>query len=520
MSLRPQPDSPATWDAYKRFDVTGRYSRGMNCIGTNRHGKRCAWDIPKVKYDDLRRILDWVETQPPQDAEDYLRDIASLSLCQDYHQNQAYRIAEGWRVMLKEISDAVATTGPTLEEKFQLLEERIGEEQKTKADLQAQVEKYKTQLSSLEISLGGQLHIERQNLEAERRKVEALRNDRDNRLVEASKESEDMKKKEKEKDRIHAQNIAGLENTVAGLESTVEGLENTVVMSTKQKEEQKEQIAGLESTVARLESTVAVLENMVVISTKQGEKQKEEIAKQTEQIAKQEAELKTRTDNIDTLENAKLALLQKVDNLSFLLGEEKKTREGVQTKSEKVESTNSSLLVEIENLNSQIVESTTTIEALKASVAEAERNEQEVSDRAKDLQTRLAEERKAKADLEETGGKLSDKLQSLDAELAARTGSAAALSEEVERLKVANLGLVAERETLQAKLGLEEGELASLFEQLRLSNQRHEDARKRPFRFMTKCWLEKVRTNRKKDSLNEPAFQGKRNTQRSGLASS
>ncbi|CZR56454.1 uncharacterized protein PAC_06342 [Phialocephala subalpina] len=464
MALLLQPNSTPTWDAYTSFNVTGRFSRGMNCIGINRHGRRCAWDIPKVKYDDLRRILDWVETQPPQDAEKYLRDIASLSLCQDFHQNQSYDFVEDWRAMLKKIPYAVAETGPTLEEKFQRLQEKSVEWQKTKASLEAQVDKYKAQLSSLEVSLGGQLHIDRQNLEAERQKVEALQIDRDNRLVEASKKIEYMKeeiKGVKEEIRIYGQNIADLESTV--------------VLSTKQKEKMKQQ------------------------------------------IAEQEAELKTRSENIEILENAKLSLLQKVDNLSFLLEDGKETLQEAQEKSETVENMNSSLLREIKNLNSQLEESKRTIEALEAGAAEAEIKERKLSDRARNLQTYLEEERKVKADLEET---LSDKLQSLDAELATRTGSAAALSKEVDRLKKENGGVLGEKEILQANLDLGEGELARLLEQLRLSNQRNEDARKRPFRFMTKCWLEKVQTNRKKDTLNEFAWQGKRNTQRSELASS
>ncbi len=407
----------------------------MNCIGINRHGRRCAWDIPQVKYDDLRCILDWVETQPPQEAEKYLRDIASLSLCQDFHQNQSSGFVNDWRAMLKKIPYTVAEPGPTPKEKLQLLEEQIREEQKTKAGLQAQVDKYKAQLSSLEASLGGQLHKERQ-------KVEALQTDRDNRLVKASKEIENMK----EKLRIHDQNIADLKSTV--------------VMSTKQKRKLKEQ------------------------------------------IAEQEAELKTRSDIIGTLESAKLAMIQKVENLSFLLEEGKKTLEGAQEKSETVENRNLSLLRDIENLGIQLEERKKLIEALEASAAEAEINEWKLSERAKNLQTYLEEERKVKADLEETNRKLLDKVKSLDTELAMRAGTAAVLSEELDGLKMENLGLGGEKETLQANLTQGEGELARLLEQLRVSNQRNEDARKRPFRFITNCWLEKVRTSRTKTLLN------------------
>jgi hypothetical protein len=96
-------DSQRLWDAYTAFNVTGRYARGMNCYGTNRHGRRCNWDISRHKYEELRRILDYIETQPPRDAEEYLRDIARVCLCQDFHQGQAGGLVTTWESMLKDI---------------------------------------------------------------------------------------------------------------------------------------------------------------------------------------------------------------------------------------------------------------------------------------------------------------------------------------------------------------------------------------------------------------------------------
>ncbi|KAE8447883.1 hypothetical protein EG329_010112 [Mollisiaceae sp. DMI_Dod_QoI] len=144
------------WDAYAAFDVTGRHSRGMNCIGENRHGRRCAWDIPNEKYVELRRLLDHIETKSPREAEGFLRDIASLSLCQDFHQNQAYGFMADWRAMLQDIAARIPA-GPTVEERNKFLEERFTADQKEKGDLQVQLEQSKTRAVDQVLAISQQL---------------------------------------------------------------------------------------------------------------------------------------------------------------------------------------------------------------------------------------------------------------------------------------------------------------------------------------------------------------------------
>jgi len=93
---------PIKWDAYRSFNITSRDSDGMTCVGTANYGNRCRWDISDGKFSQICSILDDLETRAPVNALSSLESLARLSLCEEYHQGQAYDKVAEWRVAIEE----------------------------------------------------------------------------------------------------------------------------------------------------------------------------------------------------------------------------------------------------------------------------------------------------------------------------------------------------------------------------------------------------------------------------------
>jgi len=561
-----QPDAVVSWDAYTAFNVTGRFSRGMNCYGINKQGRRCAWGIPEIKYDGLRQILDYVETQPPQEAAKYLRDIASLSLCQDFHQNQAYDLEDEWREMLKKIPHTVAK-GPTPEEKLQesikeaqdgikkgkILQEvkaKLGQykaeaekyegqllterqtfevERKRLTTLQNDtIQKYEAQLTSLENKLGGQLHAARQEVEIERQKSQDL---------EVSKDQSSKKIKNLEgRNLFHARNIKALEFAAALLRKEKEQMKEKSVEQEKElalkttsidtlltaKTALLKDVEGLKSELEASKSTVEKLK----ATAKEAEWSEKSLSDQAQYLQTSLDEerkfnaglLATETDLLDKLNKVRAEMATRVAEAGDRDDEVKRLtktnselvveRDTLQTRLDSAErklalyrGEGSDVLKEIDQLkllNACLTTEKATIQTnLGLKETELVTRQDEVTALIKDV-NRL---KLSNSGLTSERQTLQTRLGSTESHLATRQQEVATLAEEVKNLKTANSRLADERKTLQTKLGIEEGELSSLLQQLQLLNEQNEAARQRPFRFMTKCWVEKVRRSRKKNRL-------------------
>jgi len=535
----------------------------MNCYGINKQGRRCAWGIPEIKYDDLRRILDYVETQPPQEAAKYLRDIASLSLCQDFHQNQAYDLEDEWREMLKKIPYTVAT-GPTPEEKLQesikeaqdaikkgkilqvelrqykaeaekyevqLLTERqtFEVERKRLTTLQNDtIQKYEAQLTGLENKLGGQLHAARQEVEIERQKSQDLEVGKD----QSSKKIKNLE----ERNLVHARNIKALEFAAAMLRKEKEQMKEKLVEQEKELAFKTTSIDTLltaktallkdvESLKSELEASKSTVEKLKA-TAKEAEWSEKSLSDQAQDLQTSLDEerkfnaglLVTETDLLDRLDKVRAEMATRIAEAGDKDDEVKRLtktnselvveRDTLQTGLDSAErelavyrGEGNAVLKEIDQLkllNAGLTTEKATLQTnLGLKETELVTRQEEVTALIKDV-NRLKLSNSGLASERQT---LQTRLGGAESQLATRQQEVATLAEEVKNLKTASSRLAGERETLQTKLGIEEGELSSLFQQLQLSNEQNEAARQRPFRFMTNCWMEKVRRSRKKNTL-------------------
>jgi hypothetical protein len=126
------------WDAYRCLNLAGRSDHGMTCVGTTRYGKRCRWDIPDEDFSRICAILDGFETEAPKKATPYLQTLARLSLCQDYHRNQAHEKTLEWQVA---ITDATKfyDSGRDLRTKIRDLEAVLHDETTMRANLEGEL---------------------------------------------------------------------------------------------------------------------------------------------------------------------------------------------------------------------------------------------------------------------------------------------------------------------------------------------------------------------------------------------
>jgi chromosome segregation ATPase len=131
--------APIKWDAYRSLNITSRDSGGTTCVGNNRYGKRCRWDIPGKKYSQICFILDEFETKAPAKAISSLDRLAQLSLCEEYHQDQAFEKIDEWEVAIQEATKFYES-GTGMKEKNRELKEKLKEERLEREELERKFE--------------------------------------------------------------------------------------------------------------------------------------------------------------------------------------------------------------------------------------------------------------------------------------------------------------------------------------------------------------------------------------------
>lgn len=139
--------APREWNAYVSLNITSRDSQKMTCVGNNRFGKRCHWDIDGAAYHKIRGILDAMETRPPNKAVKSLEKLAGLSLCRDFHQNQAGRIVEQWESAIIE-AEKEYEKGMGLRRKIQVVQEKLGDEEAKTQALEKKLKKLQLQVGN------------------------------------------------------------------------------------------------------------------------------------------------------------------------------------------------------------------------------------------------------------------------------------------------------------------------------------------------------------------------------------
>ncbi|KAH6666036.1 hypothetical protein B0J14DRAFT_205598 [Halenospora varia] len=162
--------APIKWDAYRSLNITSRDSGGMTCVGDTRYGKRCRWDIPDKKFSQICSILDEFETKAPAKAISSLERLAQLSLCEKYHQGQAFDKIDEWEVAIQEATQFYES-GKGLKEKNRELKEMLKEERSEREELERKFEA-EVSLRKQEQKSIGSMRIEASSLRAKLKQAE------------------------------------------------------------------------------------------------------------------------------------------------------------------------------------------------------------------------------------------------------------------------------------------------------------------------------------------------------------
>lgn len=165
------------WDAYSSLNITSGDSYRITCVGMNRKGKRCGWEFRGRYYNDICALLNAMERRPPMEAIKSLKELARLSLCQDWHQNQAYTVVGQWESAIMEVTEEYemglrrkihVQAGPReLQAEIERLRVQLANEQRTTQqryeDQEKQTEEYRRAFLESERKVG--------NLEEEKTKI-------------------------------------------------------------------------------------------------------------------------------------------------------------------------------------------------------------------------------------------------------------------------------------------------------------------------------------------------------------
>jgi chromosome segregation ATPase len=167
--------APIQWDAYRSLNITSRDSSSMTCVGNNIYGKRCRWDIPNKKFSQICSILDEFETKAPAKAVKSLERLAQLSLCEKYHQGQAFEKIDEWEVAIRDAAQFYES-GRGLKDKNRELKEMLKEERLQREELErkfeAEISRRKEELKSI-----GSMSLEVSSLRAKLKQAKAEERD-------------------------------------------------------------------------------------------------------------------------------------------------------------------------------------------------------------------------------------------------------------------------------------------------------------------------------------------------------
>ncbi|PMD47702.1 hypothetical protein L207DRAFT_506670 [Hyaloscypha variabilis F] len=349
--------APIEWDAYRGLNITGRDDTGATCVGNNRYGKRCRWDIPHDKFLQVRRILDEFETNAPAKAIPSLGRLASLSLCQDWHQGQAYEKIGEWQDAIEEATEAYQK-GSDLKEKNRELQRMLGEERAEREDLErefkAETARRKEQLEAIS-SMGLEVSSMREILK------------------QAQKEARETEEVTKRWSEAYHKSVAGTEERISTLRAELDD-EHQKMKTTLQKELQEAK-RTMSSESKKAEDREKILVDQVSEVTKQldttllansklqselieAKREKDTALSQKDEF---ESQLKSATEEIgrtglelQEVEAVRDALAEEKQHLQARVTAQEQDIKAMSNAKAQLEATNTALVQEVEALSSQL----------------------------------------------------------------------------------------------------------------------------------------------------------------------
>jgi chromosome segregation ATPase len=236
--------APIQWDAYRTLNIASRDSNSMTCVGNNRFGKRCHWDIPNKKFSQICSILDEFETKAPAKAIKSLERLAQLSLCEQFHQGQVFEKIDEWEVAIQDATQFYES-GKGLKDKNRELKEMLKEERSQREELErkfeAEISRRKQELESI-----GSIRLEVSSLRAK--------------LKQAKAEERDSKEVAQKMSKSYDKCVAETEERISKLQAGWKD-ERLNMKTTMQKEAQTNR--SIRSDLKKLKETEMTLANQV-----------------------------------------------------------------------------------------------------------------------------------------------------------------------------------------------------------------------------------------------------------------
>ncbi|KAE9363810.1 hypothetical protein N431DRAFT_431995 [Stipitochalara longipes BDJ] len=396
--------APITWDAYRTLNITSRDSHGMSCVGDNRFGQRCRWDIPGKKFSQICSILDGFETEAPAKAVPALRHLAELSLCEQFHQNQVLQKREEWKIAIQEATKFYEN-GKDLKEKNRELKRMLKEEREEREDLEREFEA-ETARTKQELKSIGSMSLE----------VSSLRE----KLNQAETEARDSKEVAQKWSKAYHECVADREKCISTLQAAWN--DGNQKMVTTLKEEGEKAIRAIRSESKKVEMREKTLVTQVSELTEQlNDKLHANNTLQSE-LGQMKNERNTALSQMDEFKSQLELATEKIDQIGLGL--------------QKAEAARVALSEEKQDLQARLSIENTNLKTISESKSQLEETKTALVQEMEALSTQLSSERHNAAELRQSLQTATDNLSRTQTQLKTVNEELSHNKDELEKLQV------------------------------------------------------------------------------------
>lgn len=357
------------WDAYSSLNIMSRHGYGMTCVGTNRYGERCRWNLGERLY-DIRALLDAMEGRPPNEAIELLEELARLSLCTDWgrqgHQYQAGEVISRWESAIMEAVEEYENR-MGLRRRTHVVEENWGRVEAETEELKAEIERLRVQLANEQVnstSMTNRYRTTQQRYEDQEKRTEEYRRA----LLECERKVGNLKEENAEISRQLAVEKVSLELARRQCE---ENSATSNVRSSEYQESLSQKAQTIERTTAERDKLRAELVTL--------ESQLNQLNEQSIHMGQE----------IDRATTERLNLSMQVENLTRELDLESKASSKYQSDLLQTQTHRDTLTKEVDNLRSQLDMERQKSSELVLGLEQAETSHTTLSNEKGAIQSRL-----------------------------------------------------------------------------------------------------------------------------------
>ena len=378
-------------------------------------------------------MLDEFETKAPAKAISSLERLAKLSLCEDYHQGQAFEKIDDWEVAIQEATQFYES-GKALKEKNRELKEMLKEERSEREDLErkfeAEMSRRKQELKSI-----GSMSVEVSSLRA--------------RLKQTETEARESKEVAQKMSKSYHKCVAEMEERISTLRA---GWNDEHQSMTTKLQEEAQTIRSISSELKKLKASEVNLVNQVSELTLQLET--ELLANRTlkSELIQIESERDLALSQKDEFKSQLEIAAEKIDRIGFSLQEAEVARD---TFSEGEQSLHARLSIEDQNLK-----------AISDEKAQLEEKYTKVVQEVRTLNAELSSERHNAAELRQSLQTATDNLSSTHTQLRTVKEDFSHNKDELEKLQVEFAKARDDSEDERRKFSMHQAESLARMEEL------------------------------------------------------